>query len=337
MSLGEHLEELRRRLLLGIVGVLPIFILGLVFGKQILMVIIRPLEMALTEQHVWAGAMQVTSVLEYFMNYLKIAALLAVVVGAPWLIYQLWRFVAPGLYSSEKRFFRLLAPMSIVLSVSGVVFMYYVMLPFVLLFFVHFNNAALSRPPSPVVQLPDGVSLPSVPRLAGDPPNPRSGDMWLNTDRGALRLAMPPTKDAGPDAAPLVLSLPLQNDSFIVQQYKVNEYVNLVLGFALAFALTFQTPVVVLLLGWAGLINPKMMAGKRKYAILVCAIIAAVVTPPDAISMASLGIPMYLLYEFGLLLLRIMPAERVARGSILRRAAPVGSSPDGLDSPPVEP
>jgi sec-independent protein translocase protein TatC len=353
MPLGQHLDELRRRVMLALVGVLPVFVAGLYFGPRILDFVIRPLEAALREQDVYEGSMQATSVLEGFMTYLKIAALLAVVVGAPWILYQLWRFVAPGLYAREKRFVYLLAPMSVVLSASGLAFMYYLMLPFALFFFVHFNATLLQRPPTPRVDPPEGLVLPTLPALKGDPKDPSPGQMWLNTDRGALRIAVAPavhpkfnvesllglgkaaapatepppaaTPPNGADAstsaehAPVrVLSLPLHSDSFVAQHYKLAEYVNLVLTFAMVFAVVFQTPIVVLLLGWAGILEPAAMRRYRKHIILVCAVVAGIVTPPDPISMLSMGVPMYLLFELGMLLLRVFPARRVAEGPFVR-------------------
>lgn len=336
MPLGDHLDELRRRLILAIMGILPVFILGLVFGRTLLLFLVQPLQNALRAENVPSGGLLTTSVLEGFMNYLKIAALLAVVVGGPWILYQVWRFIAPGLYAKEKRFIFLLAPMSVVLSVAGLAFMYYLMLPFALFFFVKFNESLLHRPPTPIVALPEGITLPTMPILAGDPPDPKPGQFWLNTERGGLRVTIPPhppaqehlpvvswvtswfsakpDPQAAPVGAPIVLNIPLHSDSLIAQQYKIAEYVGLVLSFAFAFVVTFQTPVIVLLLGWAGIIQPKTMVKYRKYAIMVCVVVAAVVTPPDAFSMMSLAIPMYLLYEFGLVLVRVLPAERVSRG-----------------------
>lgn len=330
MPLGDHLQELRRRVIFALLGLFPLFCAGLYFGKSILGILVRPMIQALTHEHV-GGGMMATSVLEGFTNYLKIAALLAAIVGAPWIVYQAWKFVAPGLYARERRFFYLLAPMSLLLSALGVVFMYYVMLPFVLFFFVKFNDQLVARPPTPIVQsAASGADAPIAPSATlpiydGDPASPAPGQAWINRERGALRVALA-RSDAAPDAPLTILGLPLQSDSFVTQQYKINEYVNLVLSFALAFAVTFQTPIVVLLLGWSGLIPLAAFRANRKYALFICAAISAVVTPPDAISMISLGVPMYLLYELGVLLLQLLPAARVSRG-LASAASPPGPSP----------
>lgn len=344
MPLGNHLEELRRRLIFALLGLLPIFILGLVYGSSLLFIIVRPLMDALGHEHA-GGSMMTTSPLEGFMAYLKIAALLALIVGAPWAVVQLWMFVAPGLYMRERRFAYLLGPLSVILSAAGVLFMYYVMLPFALFFFVHFNASLITRPGTPIVETPPGLVLPKLPHFHGDPKNPAVGDMWINTERGTIRIAVPdphaaregltpdgkaettqpgevqkfiawflgnpPPRAVDPDA-PVIMSIPLQTDSFVAQQYKIDEYLSLVLWFALAFALTFQTPVVVLLLGWAGIVDVPMLKKYRKYVLFVCFAIAGITTPPDAISMLSLAIPMYTLFEVGVLMLRLLPARRVA-------------------------
>jgi sec-independent protein translocase protein TatC len=278
-----------------------------------------PLEHALDEKGV-AGGMQTTTMLEGFTNYLKIAAVLAAVVGGPWIVYQLWKFIAPGLYVRERRFFYFLSPMSVAMTVVGVAFMYFVMLPFVLFFFVRFNDTLIARSPTPIVERAPGSVVPKLPRFAGDPKDPRPGEMWLNTQRRSVRVAIPnadaKSEEEKESMPPRVMSLPLQGDSFVVQQYKIAEYVNLVLTLAFAFAITFQTPVVVLLLGWTGLIDPKTIGKSRKWVVLICAGVAAVVTPPDPLSMLSLGVPLYVLFELGVVLLRIMPAKKVASGRV---------------------
>lgn len=341
MAIGEHLEELRKRVFLSMVGVLPIFCVGLYFGGKILNIIVWPLEQALIEKGV-AGGMQTTTLLEGFLNYLKIAGVLAAVVGGPWIVFQLWKFIAPGLYAKEKRFFYILSPMSIVLTAAGVTFMYYVMLPFVLFFFVHFNDTLIARPPASVVQRAPGMIVPLLPQFKGDPAAPRPGEMWLNTQRYAVRVAVPNAAAKNEEEVrtmpPRVMNLPLQGDSFVVQQYKIGEYVNLVLTLAFAFALTFQTPVVVLLLGWIGFIDPKTVGKYRKWALLACAGISAIVTPPDIFSMICMLVPMYLLFELGILLLRLMPARKVAAGTVLSRGTETrdGASPGG-DDPTARP
>lgn len=363
MSLSSHLDELRTRVVRALMGVLPIFFVSLFFGKSLLAIIVRPLEHALQQDSIGHGSMMASNVIEGFMTFLKIAAIVTLIVGAPWILFQLWRFIAPGLYAREKRFVYFLGPFSVLLSALGVLFMYYIMLPFALFFFVHFNASLLQRPATPVVERLPGMVIPKLPQFHGDPKDPQIGETWINTERLAVRIAIPDpkvtrqiettgtVKEAEEPSAPrkfiawfmgmpppravdadrpVVLSMPLYSDSFVAQQYKLGEYVSLVLWFALAFAITFQTPVVVLLLGWAGLVNPPLLRKYRRHVLLICVAVAAVTTPPDAISMMALAVPMYLLFEVGIVLLQFIPASRVARGFARKNE---GDDPDAANRP----
>ena len=110
-----------------------------------------------------------------------------------------------------------------------------------------------------------------------------------------------------------VIGADMMRTQGVVQQYRISEYVNLVFFTAIAFAFGFQTPVVVLLLGWAGIVSPKVLSKYRKHALLVCAVLGAVLTPsPDPFSMCVVFVPMYLLYELGLILVILLPAHKIA-------------------------
>lgn len=317
MPLGDHLEELRRRLFLAMLGVVPILALGLYFGKDILDILVRPLAKELKIEEP-AALLQVTSVFEGFNTWVKVGLIVTLVFGAPWILYQLWRFIAPGLYLRERRFAVVLAPLSVLLTLAGMAFLYFVVLHFALNFFVHFNRTLLSRPAAMTAPLPPDISLPTMPVLKADPPDPTPGQMWVNGETRQLRVAIAMQEGKPPQ----VWNLPLLGDSMIAQHYKISEYLSMILTFALAFALAFQTPVVVLLLGWAGIVKPEFLRKHRKHAFLTCTIVGALMAPPDILSMLALMFPLYILYEFGLLLLRLMPADKVASGSIFSRAKP---------------
>ncbi|MEC9374503.1 MAG: twin-arginine translocase subunit TatC, partial [Planctomycetota bacterium] len=98
----------------------------------------------------------------------------------------------------------------------------------------------------------------------------------------------------------------------IAQQYRISEYVNLFLALGLVFAVAFQLPLVMLLLGWSGIAGPESFTGKRRYVFFACAIAGAILTPADPVSMVLLTVPLYLLFEGGILLMRFLPATRVA-------------------------
>ncbi len=151
---------------------------------------------------------------------------------------------------------------------------------------------------------------PLAPVLEVDPVDPPLGSVWINRTIKEWRVAMP-----GPEGSIEILGTPLVQSTGISQQFRVSEYIGLVFIMGLSFAVGFQTPVVVLLLGWVGLVDRKFLARNRKYALFICAIAAAILTPsPDPFSMIILAAPLYMLYELGMILLRVLPAGRVARG-----------------------
>lgn len=309
MSFGEHLDELRRRVVWSLLGVVPIFAGALYFGDRLVELVIAPAQRALHAANL-PPILQSTSPLETIGAYIKITLAVTLVLGLPWIIYQLWLFVAPGLHAHERRFARLLLPMSAVLSIAGLLFLYFIMLPAMLYFLVSFGSS-LGRPVVATAPLPAGVALQSlIPTLDADPPAPPAGSAWYNRSLEQLRFARPTAAGAVE-----VLGTPMSITSGIAQQYRIGEYTGLIFFLALAFAIGFQTPVVVLLLGWIGLVDRRFLARNRKYAVFIAAIVAAVLTPtPDPFSMALLALPLYLLFELGLLMLRFLPPSRVARG-----------------------
>lgn len=309
MSFGDHIEELRRRLAYGLLGAIPIFAAAVYFGPDIVAFLIKPVQEALRQEGQNPN-LQAVAVLETFFSYFKIAGIVTLLIAGPWLLWQLWKFVAPGLYQHEKRFAYLLVPMSAVLTILSIVFLYFVILPAMLRFFVHFGSE-IGRPTVPLISsLPEGLTLPALPVLAGDPAEPPPGSMWINSLLNEIRCNVAP---AGKPAA--VMGVPLTKGAGIEQQYRIKEYVDLFLSMMLAFAGGFQAPVVVMLLGWAGVIDRSMIRHYRKHMVFICALCAAVLTPtPDPLTMSLLAVPLYLLFELGGLLLWALPADRVAAG-----------------------
>ena len=330
MPFGDHLEELRKRLILALVGLVPILLVSLAFGKVILGFLMEPIYAALAAGH-QAPNLQATNPFEVFSAYMKISLVMSVLVGAPWIIYQAWRFIAPGLYVHERHFAHLLAPMSTVLTILSALFLYYVMLPVVLTFFVTFN-ASLPTTPVVTAPLPEGVALQMATVLDADPVDPPVGAIWYNRTINQLRICVPDQ-----DGTKVINSTVMVGSAMISQQYKVADCVGMVLTFALALAIAFQMPVVVLLLGWAGLVTPGWLAGYRRYVMMICAGLGAVLTPgADPLSMILLAVPLYLLFELGVLLLRVLPASRVA-GDKPAVLLPRGEHNTGAEDPFAKP
>ncbi len=325
MPFGDHLEELRSRLIYAILGVLPILVVALIVGKSVLNFLLHPIAAAL-EKGGLPPALQVTGPFEMFTAYMQVSLVLTILVGAPWIVYQFWRFVAPGLYAHERRFAYLLAPLSATLTILSGLFLYYVMLPTILTFFIAFNSS-LPTVAVKAAPLPEGVALTTATVLDADPADPPIGALWYNRTVNQLRICI--TDSTG---ARIINGTAMVGAALVSQQYRVADCVGMVLAFALALAIAFQMPVVVLLLGWAGLVDPPMLTRYRRHAIMICAVLGAVLTPADVLSMILLAVPLYFLYELGVILLRVLPASRVA-GADARR----GEHDTGRDDPFARP
>ncbi len=333
MSFGEHLEELRRRLIFALLGVLPIFIAALVFGERLINFILKPAQAQLRAASMPTGLIS-TSPLEVIGAYLKVAIVVTIVFGVPFILYQLWLFIAPGLYEQEKRFARFLIPLSLILSITGLAFLYYVMLPAMLAFLIGFG-AEIGAQTTKTVETPAGMVFPTAPILEGDPVDPPPGSVWYNNDLKQLRFnTVPPVAAGEPVPKPIIRGVPLTKAAGIRPEYKVSEYISLVFTTSLAFVLGFQTPVVVLLLGWIGIVSLAKLRKSRKYALFAAFALSAVLSPsPDPVSMIVLAIPLYFLYELGLLLLKFFPPGRIARGIRVSDLthAPKSEGPDAGD------
>jgi len=306
MSFGDHLEDLRKRVFLAIIGIIPIFAIAFGFGRTLLRLIIEPAQAQLIKAGEGAQLIS-TSPVETFSSVIKIALIVTVLVGAPWILYQLWRFISPGLYKHERRVVHLLLPFSGLLTIGSVLFLYYVILPVILAFFIAFGARVSGEPSVPVAPIPEGIVMPTIPVLGADPETMEQGMMWINETSNQLRVCY----GFEEDGTPIIRLLSMNANVGISPMYKISEYIKTVLSMGLAFGIAFQTPVVVVMLGWVGIINPRTMRKYRKHALGVSVILGAVLTPADPLSMILLAGPLYLLYELGLLILQVLPIERV--------------------------
>lgn len=315
MSLGDHLDELRWRLLIGLAGPVAAGLVMLLFAKAVYAWLARPLVVELASRG-YEPSVYSMAPASAFTIYLKVAILSGLVIGLPWLMFQLWRFIAPGLHRHERRFVVFLLPGSALLAGAGVLFMYYIMLPITLWFLIGFVGEF------PMPQLEPGLvqkrlvgrSAPeepaggeaarlTVPIRASDPADPAEGEVWINRRERALKAAW----DGQVHEARLQAGRGLMKPVM-----QAEAYIGFVLWLGVAFAFSFQLPLVMLMLAWTGLVDRRAMAGARKYAALGCALTAAVLTPPDPMSQLALALPMYLLYEGGLLAARLV----VRRGGV---------------------
>lgn len=319
MSLGDHLEDLRRRIIYALLGPLACAGVMLYFGPKLVSLICQPLLYEL-ERRGLDPTLHTSAPTSAFSVYLTVSLISGLVIGIPWVVYQFWRFIAPGLYRHERKFVVMLLPGSAALSALGVAFMYYVMLPVTIWFLVGFNDkfalpeltptvvqqqiadAAPGRTPTagngggqPAPDPSEAPAIGSLPLLDEDPPMAEDGDAWVNRRTHALRVAIDgkvyttTLKPAGLMMTPV---------------FMIDQYIRFVMWLALAFVLAFQLPLVMLLLGFTRIVTRQQLARGRKWAVMACVVIGAVLTPPDPLSQLALAVPLYVLYEFGLVLMR---------------------------------
>ncbi len=336
MPFGDHLEELRRCLIRSLVGAGVGTVVSLAFARRIIHFLCQPL-FSVQELHGLPSQLQALSPQAGFVVYLKVGFLAGLIVAMPWLLIQLWSFIASGLYPREHQVAKRFIPVSIALFGVGAAFLYAVVLPIVLSFFVSFNLSFSEFHTGPsllqrfilggedeTTKQDDGteqdegagepteaetdrdsavLSLPTIPRLAEDPKAPADGSMWVNTTTGRLMIEM---KDK-------VWSIRLDRtirQSTINSQFAIDFYVSFVLMLMLAFGLAFELPIAVWFVSRIGLMSTQEMGHSRKYVILGLVVIAAVLTPPDVISQIMLAVPMYGLFEIGLLVARVGEKRR---------------------------
>ncbi len=233
-TLISHLLELRDRLLRAFLAVIVVFVPIAFFSNEVFTLVAQPLIDKLPA----GSSLIATSVISPFMTPFKLAFFVALFGAMPYVLYQVWAFVAPGLYRHEKHFALPLLLSSIILFYAGVAFAYFVVFPVMFDFFASTT--------------PVGVRM--------------------MTD--------------------------------------ITSYMDFVLTMFLCFGLAFEVPVVVVLLVLTDLVKVDKLAEIRGYVLIGIFVIAAIVTPPDAISQTIMAVPMYLLYEGGLLMARLVQRMR---------------------------
>jgi sec-independent protein translocase protein TatC len=267
----EHLAELRNRLIWSASAFVVAMVLCFIVAVPILNFLLRPIEHAMRALGNPNPVMQYTAPQEYFFTLVRISGVGGLAISFPVIGYHLWRFIAPGLYRSEKSAFLPFLIASPVLFVLGATFAHYVVTPLAMSFFLGFADAS-------------SVVAAVLPKLTGAAGDTSSLTQVPDTSEGIA----------------------------IVFQGKVNETLDISLKLIIAFGLCFQLPVLLTLMGKAGLVSAAGLAGMRKYAIVLIMLVAALVTPPDVMSQMILFGAVYPLYEVSIFLIRRIEKKREA-------------------------
>ncbi|WP_341366178.1 twin-arginine translocase subunit TatC [Yoonia sp. BS5-3] len=253
----EHLAELRQRLIYAVSAFLVAMVLCFSIGSTLLDFLLGPIEKTMRSLGNPNPVMQYTAPQEYFFTLIRISVVGGLTLSFPVIGYQLWRFVAPGLYRNEKNAFLPFIIASPFLFLLGAAFAHYVVIPLAMAFFLGFAD------------LPSFVTA-------------------------IMSEAVPPP--AGAEVAPVVRETGVD----IVFNGKVNETLDITLKMIVAFGVCFQLPVLLTLLGTAGLASSRGLRATRKYAIVGILIVAALVTPPDVTTQLILFVVVYGLYEISI-------------------------------------
>jgi sec-independent protein translocase protein TatC len=294
MTVGEHLEDLRRRLILGLLAYVVAFAICLALGKHVIWLFCRPLEMALIHHDI-NPQIYFTDVAGPFVVYMQISMICGAVLASPWLLYQLWLFVAAGLYPKERKLITKYLPLSIGLLLAGVIVLYFLVLPLSLEFFIEFGGTLPLHLPQDridyVTKYP--TTTPSMPLYHGNPPPPLAeGQMWIDQDLRRLKVFF--------GGEPRVITFMPGN--LVAPMITLPQYIDMVINLLVAFGLSFQTPLVVMALVRAGILDLEWLRSMRRYVYFIMAVIAAFIIPDVVTGMIALTIPLVLLYELGIYL-----------------------------------
>ncbi len=316
MPLGDHLEELRSRIVKMLIGVVLALVITIYFGFQIIGWLAQPLLHVQGMLGISAQPIQTDPTAGFTSVYLRVVLIAAVILAAPWIIWQAWQFIVVGLYDHEKKAVHVLAPFSTIMTFLGVLFTYYILLPISLAFFINFVTLypeyKVDTEPSIVTQWvlspyakeqgsnrPKGFEFDTeplnLPTLATAPLKPQEGDIWINAERGRVELFN--------DGKIRVLDQ--RSTNLITPLPTMSEYIKFATFMMLGSVIAFQLPVIMLVVGWAQVLDPRSITSIRKYALFVSFAMGALLTPADPLSMLVLAIPLYLLFEFGLILMKL--------------------------------
>ena len=317
MTLGEHLEELRSRLIRAVVGLLLGAVICYNFIGYVLAFLCYPMFVIL-ERNGYETKLTFLNPAENFITHIKVSIIVGFIISAPYGLVQLWGFVAAGLYSHERKWVRRFVPVSIALFFTGAVFLLLIVSPLLLNFLISYRTElpdiskympSWTLPVSSVkaIDIPDSdTRWPATQPIAtfeNDPEDIPDGVAWLNRSTWEIRYRF----NGHTYISTRLKEVERRNQ--LEPNMRIADYVMFVLQLAAAFGIGFQVPVIVAFLASVRIISSGDMARFRRHVWFGMSIAAAVVTPPDVASMLFLLIPMALLFEVGLFAARFIERE----------------------------
>ncbi|MCK6596907.1 MAG: twin-arginine translocase subunit TatC [Bdellovibrionaceae bacterium] len=234
MTLTEHLRELRKRLINSIWSLLVFTGLAYNYSNEVFSFFRKPIE-----KYLQGGGLIYTNPLDKFIAHFKLSIVAGIILSCPFWLYQLWLFVAPGLYKKERRYVMGFIALGTSLFVSGFFFSYYVALPMAFEFLFSFG---------------------------GDQDKP---------------------------------------------MITIDHYLDFFTQFSLMFGVSFELPLILAILAMLGVVSQKFLIEKGRYAVMILAVVAAIITPPDVMSMTIMLIPLIALYYIGVFLVGFVQKKPV--------------------------
>jgi sec-independent protein translocase protein TatC len=263
----EHLAELRTRLIRSVLAFIVGIVLAFTVAEPILQFLLAPIEETLRNLGDPSPTLQYTSPQEYLFTLFRISMVFGFALAFPVIAFQMWRFVAPGLYKNEQGAFLPFIIASPLMFLLGASFAQFVVTPLAMQFFLGFADVS---------------------------------SIFANL--------MARTVDSLPVAAAVV---PETSEGVKITFFgKVNESLDITLKFIIAFGMCFQLPVLLTLMGKAGLVSAAGLGAVRKYAMVGILLLAALVTPPDVVTQLILFTVVYGLYEVSILLVGRVEKKR---------------------------
>ncbi len=235
MTLTDHLTELRKRIVNSLYALFVFTGIAYNYSTELFDFIRKPIA-----KYLPTGGLVYTAPMDKFMAHIKLSIVAGIIVSCPFWLFQLWKFIAPGLYRDERKYMTSFISLGTILFVTGAAFSFYAALPMTFNFLFTFG---------------------------GDQDKP---------------------------------------------MITIDHYLDFVSQFALMFGVSFELPLVLTLLAMAGLVSQQFLIDKGRYAVMILAIVSAIITPPDVMSMTIMLVPLIALYYIGVLMVGFVQKKKAA-------------------------